>query len=586
MAGAGRARLAAAGAGRAAGRARLRVRLPVGVVRLAQHAAQGHRHWRFSSRRPRDRRSLSSAMWLLAAAVLALVAGRPAAGCRRVGARRRLREPVFGFGVLLYLLSLAVSYLLVAFEETRAAERRALELQVLAREAELRALRAQIDPHFLFNSLNSISALTTADPPGGAADVPAARPTSCARRLALGARDPDPLARELALVDRFLAIEQVRFGDRLRRRDRRRRRTRTAASVPPLLLQPLVENAVTHGDRAPARRRHGPHRRVAHGRPRCRSSSRTRATPTARAARAPASAWRTCARGCARCYGDERGRSAAASGTASGAWSCRCRLSTEVERMGGESSRCRPLRVVIVDDEPLARAVVREYLGGASRRRDRGRVRERVRGGEGGDRAGAGPAVPRRPDAEARRLRGARARRPRRAGRSSSPPTTSTRCAPSRCTRWTTCSSRSARSGSRRRWRARASGWRAGAGGDRRSTSTRWCAAARPRRAARARADPRRRPGARAAGRPDRLRRGAGRLRRRSRPTGKSFLKEQTLAEVEASLDPARFVRIHRSYLLNIERIARVELYAKDSRVAILRDGTQLPVSRAGYQRL
>ena len=49
---------------------------------------------------------------------------------------------------------------------------------------------------------------------------------------------------------------------------------------------------------------------------------------------------------------------------------------------------------------------------------------------------------------------------------------------------------------------------------------------------------------------------------------------------------PLRFVRIHRSYRLNVERIARVELYAKDSRIAILRDGRQLPVSRAGYQRL
>jgi two-component system LytT family response regulator len=67
---------------------------------------------------------------------------------------------------------------------------------------------------------------------------------------------------------------------------------------------------------------------------------------------------------------------------------------------------------------------------------------------------------------------------------------------------------------------------------------------------------------------------------------GKSYLKDQTLAAVEASLDPAQFVRIHRSYLLNIERIARVELYAKDSRVAILHDGRRLPVSRAGYARL
>ncbi len=67
---------------------------------------------------------------------------------------------------------------------------------------------------------------------------------------------------------------------------------------------------------------------------------------------------------------------------------------------------------------------------------------------------------------------------------------------------------------------------------------------------------------------------------------GKNYLKDQTMAAVEAQLDPGRFVRIHRSYILNIDRIARVELYAKDSRVAILRDGTRLPVSRAGYARL
>jgi two-component system LytT family response regulator len=67
---------------------------------------------------------------------------------------------------------------------------------------------------------------------------------------------------------------------------------------------------------------------------------------------------------------------------------------------------------------------------------------------------------------------------------------------------------------------------------------------------------------------------------------GKDYLKDQTMAAVEASMDGTRFVRIHRSYLLNIERIARVELYAKDSRVAILRDGRRLPVSRAGYTRL
>ena len=67
---------------------------------------------------------------------------------------------------------------------------------------------------------------------------------------------------------------------------------------------------------------------------------------------------------------------------------------------------------------------------------------------------------------------------------------------------------------------------------------------------------------------------------------GKQYLKDQTLSAVEATLDPSRFVRIHRSFILNVDRISKVELYAKDSRMAILRDGTRLPVSRAGYARL
>jgi two-component system LytT family response regulator len=67
---------------------------------------------------------------------------------------------------------------------------------------------------------------------------------------------------------------------------------------------------------------------------------------------------------------------------------------------------------------------------------------------------------------------------------------------------------------------------------------------------------------------------------------GKTHLKPRPLAEVADGLDPDRFVRIHRSYVLNIERLARIEPYAKDSRVAILHDGKQLPVSRAGYTRL
>ena len=67
---------------------------------------------------------------------------------------------------------------------------------------------------------------------------------------------------------------------------------------------------------------------------------------------------------------------------------------------------------------------------------------------------------------------------------------------------------------------------------------------------------------------------------------GVKHLKQQTIASIEAGLDPERFVRIHRSYIVNFERVVRIEPYGKDSRLAILGDGTRLPVSRAGYARL
>lgn len=67
---------------------------------------------------------------------------------------------------------------------------------------------------------------------------------------------------------------------------------------------------------------------------------------------------------------------------------------------------------------------------------------------------------------------------------------------------------------------------------------------------------------------------------------GRSWLKHQTLSVLAEQLDPQRFVRVHRSYVVPLERIARLELYAKDSRVAILHDGRQLPISRAGHARL
>lgn len=67
---------------------------------------------------------------------------------------------------------------------------------------------------------------------------------------------------------------------------------------------------------------------------------------------------------------------------------------------------------------------------------------------------------------------------------------------------------------------------------------------------------------------------------------GKKHLKQQTIASLETALDPSRFLRVHRSYIVNLERVAKIEPYSKDSHVAVLTTGAQLPVSRAGYARL
>ena len=152
---------------------------------------------------------------------------------------------LYTLGVLLFLLSLAVHYALLAFETAREAERRQLDLEILTRDAELRALRAQIDPHFLYNSLNSISALTASDA-AGARRMCLLLGEFLRNTLNVSARQRIPLADELALADKFLRIEQVRFGSRLQI-EQRVEDEATACLVPPLLLQPLVENAVTHG---------------------------------------------------------------------------------------------------------------------------------------------------------------------------------------------------------------------------------------------------------------------------------------------------------------------------------------------------
>ncbi len=162
-----------------------------------------------------------------------------------VGMAPQMRAIIFSLGVILYGLASMVHYLAIEFERARAAERRGFEAALAAQEAELRMLRSQIDPHFLFNSLNSISALTSID---------AARARAMTLQLAdffrhslgLEAHQRVTLDAEAMLADRFLAIEAVRFGARLAVRQEIADDARNCL-LPPMILQPLVENAVKHG---------------------------------------------------------------------------------------------------------------------------------------------------------------------------------------------------------------------------------------------------------------------------------------------------------------------------------------------------
>jgi len=188
---------------------------------------------------------LSASLWLLIGSGWAFLLARSPLLPGADDLFRRSYPFLFAAGALLFVLAVFAGYLLVAADASRTAERDAFRMKLLAQEAELRALRAQIHPHFLFNSLNSIVALIGSD----AAE---------ARRMSLLLADflraglkvssveTIPLVEELALLGNYLDIERIRFGPRLLVKQEIDEGSK-ACPVPPLLLQPLIENAVNHG---------------------------------------------------------------------------------------------------------------------------------------------------------------------------------------------------------------------------------------------------------------------------------------------------------------------------------------------------
>ena len=154
---------------------------------------------------------------------------------------------IFGFGVATYLLSLLTHDVFIAMDNVRQSELRERESRTLAREAELQLLRMQINPHFLFNSLNSISALTSIDAAAARA-MTVALAQFFRQTLALADKDKVALSTEFALCESFLAVEKIRFGTKLQTRLEAGEEELKAA-IPPMILQPLLENAIKHGIR-------------------------------------------------------------------------------------------------------------------------------------------------------------------------------------------------------------------------------------------------------------------------------------------------------------------------------------------------
>ncbi len=150
-----------------------------------------------------------------------------------------------GISMVIFLLSALIHDVLLVQQAAQAAAASEAEARLLAREMEVRALRNQIDPHFLFNCLNSISALTQRDPSAARA-MTIDLAEFFRQTLAMGERERIRLDDELGLIECYVAIEQRRLGDKLCMNldvdaDCR------AAWLPPLVLQPLVENAIKHG---------------------------------------------------------------------------------------------------------------------------------------------------------------------------------------------------------------------------------------------------------------------------------------------------------------------------------------------------
>lgn len=188
---------------------------------------------------------LSSLLWVILCVFWSQIIGDAVGHSGSALIDRQLIILLFVVALLLYLVSLLAHDVFIAFENIRSAERQQVASQLLARDAELQMLRSQINPHFLFNSLNSISALTSIDA-NAARDMAIELGGFYRKTLALSEKTQISLGEEVELCQYFLAIEKIRFGEKLHVSWAIDPAT-LIAQVPAMFMQPLIENAIKHG---------------------------------------------------------------------------------------------------------------------------------------------------------------------------------------------------------------------------------------------------------------------------------------------------------------------------------------------------
>lgn len=151
----------------------------------------------------------------------------------------------FLFGMITYLLIAGIFYTIIYYKQFREKQLQEAELKLLTRDAELKALKMQIHPHFLFNSLNSINALVTRNPKQTREMI---AKLSELLRVSLESRDKMlvPLKEELEFVHLYLEIEKIRFSDRMEVEEEIDPEL-LDVPFPAMVLQPLLENAVIYG---------------------------------------------------------------------------------------------------------------------------------------------------------------------------------------------------------------------------------------------------------------------------------------------------------------------------------------------------